>query len=503
MEKFQNYDIKSIDRKKYIISIIFILLLSFLIRLNYLNLPLLNSHYFRQTQTATVARNFYLYGIDPLHPRLDIFGSGKEKILLIEFPFYQIIVSFFAYIIGYYDWLGRSVSLLMGILSGIVLLLLVQELTGSRLISLFSMLFFLFMPLNIFYQQAFMIESTVVFLHILSIYSWFKFISLKSFGWYFISIIVTTLALLQKSVYAPILIPVILTLFFVKFKKVKKHIAYCVVGFLIPILVFILWQNYVDHTNLTNGNLIFTSGSAYQWSWNFGSLSERLSYSAWVLRINNIIQSISKFSLFAFLIGLYALLFIRKNKILISWLFFAILFLVLFWRVQLQVYYLMIILPIVAVISGYGIQLSVFILSKVSQKTTLSQFIPITFIIVFFIAFSVKSWQDAQPYFLIDTNMNKDLSLLKKLMTQKGDVVFVLEQKDWNSVYTYYTYRIGIVATPSELNFYKIKNLKDSGYRYLVLFKLPSYSLSDSLVSDLNNNLTQIYNKDHLLVYQF
>ncbi|HPP13462.1 MAG TPA: hypothetical protein PKW42_12105, partial [bacterium] len=40
--------------------------------------PLLDTYSFRQTQTATIARNFYRHGIDFFKTELDIFGPGEE-----------------------------------------------------------------------------------------------------------------------------------------------------------------------------------------------------------------------------------------------------------------------------------------------------------------------------------------------------------------------------------------------------------------------------------------
>ncbi len=180
--------------------IFLIIIFSVLVRLSNINLPLLDAHYFRQTQTATVARNFYYDGIDLLHPRIDIFGTGRGSVLVMEFPLYQTLVASLSYIVGFSDKVGRLISILFGIAGGLILMLLVKQLFKDRTLAVISMVFFLFTPLNIFFQQAFMIESTVVALHIFSLYSWVKFCDRKSNRWYVLSIITTTLAWLQKSV---------------------------------------------------------------------------------------------------------------------------------------------------------------------------------------------------------------------------------------------------------------------------------------------------------------
>ena len=190
----------------YSILVILILVASFFTRSGYLDEPLLNAHYFRQTQTATVAKNYYLDGIDLFHPKLDIFGVGEKQILVLEFPLYQAIVAIFSHVFGYSDRIGRLVSIFFGLTGGYVLLLLVNKITKRKIFGLISLVFFMFSPLNIFFQQSFMIESTVIALQIFSLFTWWKFSEKGRNSWLLMSIVVTAAAFLQKSVYAPFVI---------------------------------------------------------------------------------------------------------------------------------------------------------------------------------------------------------------------------------------------------------------------------------------------------------
>ena len=53
--------------------------------------PLLESHAFRQTQTAYTARIYHEQGIDLLHPRLPVLGEPFE--VPFEFPLFQAAAS--------------------------------------------------------------------------------------------------------------------------------------------------------------------------------------------------------------------------------------------------------------------------------------------------------------------------------------------------------------------------------------------------------------------------
>src|SRR3989337_4340397 len=96
-----------------------LLILLFLpFRLYLITNPLLDNHFSGQTQTATVARNYYLNGFDLLKSELDIFGTGREKYLTMEFPLYQNLVAGIYYLFGPNDCWGRAVSAAAGFTAG-------------------------------------------------------------------------------------------------------------------------------------------------------------------------------------------------------------------------------------------------------------------------------------------------------------------------------------------------------------------------------------------------
>lgn len=173
--------------------------------------PLLNAHYFRQTQTATVARNFYRYGIDLLHPRLDVFGVGEKEILVLEFPFFQGIVAGIYRIFGEHDYMGRMTAILWGVVAAYFLYKSIVHLTENPFWALVSITFFLFSPLNIFFNQAFMVESSVVALQMISVYLWLRLFKRYTRLLFGITVLVTTLAFVAKIIYAPILLVMIAT----------------------------------------------------------------------------------------------------------------------------------------------------------------------------------------------------------------------------------------------------------------------------------------------------
>ncbi len=449
----------------YAVLLGLIFLLAIFVRLRNIGKPLLDAHFFRQTQTATVTRNFVRSGIDVFHTKLDLFGTGKEETLLLEFPLYQLNVAIVSSFFGFSDSLGRAVSIFWGMLGGLVLYLIVNEIFKNKFISIISTVFYLFAPLNIYFQQTFMIESTVVTLHLLSLYFWIKYAQKPNSIGLLLNIIFTSLAFIQKSVYAPFLIlPIICTRF--SFPKTKKFITKSwIIGLIIPILCLLIWQSYVNVTNIANGHMNFSLEDAGQQLWNFGTIYDRLSVSLWLVRLNAIFGSLTKLFIAAFISGLIYI-FSRKNKrtiFLYVWLFSFFCYYLIFLRIQSHEYYFMIIIPVLSIVASSGLYYGV--------KLFTDKKIIYTGIIAIYLAiFIMKGYQNSLPFFNLNENLGNDLKIINNYLRVKGLVLYVLPQYDWNSVWTYYTDRKGLIIGANDLNEDLITGLKNTGYKYIVLY---------------------------------
>ncbi len=177
-----------------------------ILRLNNFSAPIYDAYYFRQTQTATVARNFYEKGINLLRPELDIFGIGKEQYLILESPLYQAVYAAFAHILGFSDTLGRAISIASRIVSGLLLYLLVLLLSKKKKLAFLSMTIFYFFPLAIFSRRTVLIESFVLMLHLLALVLWILWLRHQGIGFYLLVLLITILAIISKIIYGPFLL---------------------------------------------------------------------------------------------------------------------------------------------------------------------------------------------------------------------------------------------------------------------------------------------------------
>lgn len=486
--------------KRYWTFVILVLVLSYIPRIPNINRPLLDAHYFRQTQTATVARNFYLGGIDFFHTKLDIFGEGKEQVLILEFPIYQSVVTLFSRLLGFHDYVGRLVSLVFAGLSGIVLVLITNKLFSDKNIALTALVFFIFNPLNFYFQQTFMIESTVILLYLFSFYAWLKFSRNKETKWLIIASSFTAVAFIHKVVYSPFLFISILgvLVFGMDRKELKKW--KCLPGLLFSLLIVIIWQYYVNIQNLENGHSNFVTGSGSQFLWNFGTLSERLEPSAWLSKLSFVQNSVTKYQWPVFLAGIIFLA-VKKEKgrfIVFSWVLAMALYYLTLFRIQSHDYYFMLVTPIFSIIAGYGLTGFIkLIFTKI--KLGKYQFAEIT-IIIYLSLFTFKSVNNSKQYFRIDESMLNRLNIYNSVITKPGNILFVLPEYDWNSVYTYYTGRKGKVLSAKDISPQIIKQYSVNGYKYAVLDGISTLKQIGRTYPELLNDYHNLLIRDDLVI---
>jgi len=213
---------------------IFLIFLFFLPVLFYqINTPILDTYSFRQTQTATVVRNFYKNGINFFKTELDVFGKGNDNILLLEFPVYQAIVCLFYKLLRPSEIWGRIVSIIMAYIGSFFLYKLLLLLTEDLTFSLLTVFLYLSIPINIHFNRTFLMEPTVMatitgFLYFLT-YGILK----ENIYFWILGIIISSISFLHKSLYGPFFfIPVVYLITF-KNKKFNKFIL--LLSLLIPL----------------------------------------------------------------------------------------------------------------------------------------------------------------------------------------------------------------------------------------------------------------------------
>ncbi|MBM3282897.1 hypothetical protein FJY90_01460 [Candidatus Gottesmanbacteria bacterium] len=459
---------------------LFLLILTVIpFRIFNVNLPLLDLHSFRQTQTATIARNFYLNGINLFQTELDVFGIGKERFLLLEFPLYEAIVTFLYNFFFFDEIWGRIVSIIFGLIAGVYLYRLVMLVFKNRSVAALSAFFFLFAPLNIWYQRTFMIESSVVCLLLTGFYYFCDWVIRPTKKNFFLGLIFLTLGFLQKGIYGPFwLIPMVV--FYMKKHSLRNFLSLQPIFIMvIPLLGLFLWQHHVNTVNILNGHDFFTTSNRGHLEWNFGNLSDRLSVSMWEVRLRQILDGILlKPGLILFFAGLISIRLLDNHQLLYSWLFSQLIYLFSFFRIQSHNYYQMVIVPIMAIFMGFGLLRVVswitVIVKKLLPKGKFAN-LNSTITIFFCFLYIIISWGNSSSAFAIDSSLYYRLITVRNVIPLNTYGILVTPRYDWNSMYPYYLQRKMLVVGVTDITSEKIQKWEKQGYSFIIFQNYTEY----------------------------
>ncbi len=444
-----------------------LLFLTFLVRLYHINYPVLDHHMFRQAHTASVIRNFDKTGIDLLCTKLDVFGIGKEKVLLLEFPLYEAIVALAYKVFGPYEVLARLVSIFFGLLGAFYLFLIVKRLYNPE-IALLSSFFFLVSPLNIYFQRSIMIEPTVVALGLMMLY--------YSIGWiddfnskdYIIAIVTASLAFMHKgnlyTFYA------IAALYYLSRNGIRELFRLrAIVAMLIPVLLLLLWQGYTEHVNIANGHSYFSLSNTPSYiTWNFGTLRDRLDITCWKQVFDIFVNE----TVGVYQIAFFALGFMFYPGKKAGWFFHVFIFsmflniFIFFGRIRYHDYYHCALVPAASFFTAYGF---FFVLNKLKsiasgafvKREELRLSMPILLLTLCFL-FTITNFISARHLLDIDENILESSKVVSENTKKRPAIIAVSPWEGWNPAFFYAYNKEGLQVKHKGLLENKIETVLDS-----------------------------------------
>ena len=126
--------------------------------------PLFDFHSWRQSDSASIARNFFEERFNPLYPQVDWRGDAAHGYVETGFELHALIVAGLAHVFGFSTHLGRLVNALMFPVAALLLYRFIRARYGewSGLIGLH--IYALGLPLTLFMDRAFMNESLLTLL---------------------------------------------------------------------------------------------------------------------------------------------------------------------------------------------------------------------------------------------------------------------------------------------------------------------------------------------------
>ncbi len=184
----------------------FILLAAFFLRLYGLTNPVYDLNYWRQTETAALAMNYYDDRPPFLYPEIDWVGPHGHAEM--EFPIFPYLVARLYDLFAPADMWGRALSLLFSLFT-VWTLWDIGRFLGNTRIGLFAAAFFAASPLAVFFGRTFQPDMMMVFFSTLAISLLLRWQGGIKESWLYTSALSLALALLLKPPSLIVLFPLL------------------------------------------------------------------------------------------------------------------------------------------------------------------------------------------------------------------------------------------------------------------------------------------------------
>ena len=176
-------------------------------RLIFINQPYVDHWSWRQSDVATIARNFLQNGFRFGYPQIDWAGNAPGYVGT-EFPIVSFIAAVSYKFAGMHEWIGRIQAVILFALSLPFFFLLVREIFGSRA-AVWATFFYCFTPLNVFAGRSFMPDVPSLSFAIVGLYFFLRWVEHGESSSFFVAAIAISLSFLIKITSIIIVVPLV------------------------------------------------------------------------------------------------------------------------------------------------------------------------------------------------------------------------------------------------------------------------------------------------------
>lgn len=218
----------------------------------------------RESDVASIARNYVREGMNPFYPRIDWRGDGPGYAEM-EFPLYPWLIAVCYQIFGVHEVTGRIIAFIFSLLAMFFFIKLARYLL-SETGAVIATLFFVLSPLVIGISNSLQPEGLMFLAYILAVYFFIRWLDDDSWKNYGLALLATALAILAKATAAHIgLFFAMLVLSRMGFKALRQpRIWLFAAGALVPSM---LWYWHAHRLWLTYGNSLGVSNETHWAGW--------------------------------------------------------------------------------------------------------------------------------------------------------------------------------------------------------------------------------------------
>jgi len=457
--------------------------------------PLEIAHSWRQAFTAMVTRNYVELGMDWLHPRIDMAGE-KSGIVGAEFPLFNFLSFLVSKLFGYQHWHGRIVNLIVVMWGAYSFYCVLKSMLSER-VAYFSMVVLLCSSWFTFSRKI-MPDTFSVSLVLVGLRYGFSFWNSGRWSHWFFAVVAIALGVLSKIPAMSLLAIVGLPLF-VKVDNVKR-VVWVILGVVISVAPALLWYFYwVPKLNSTYGyHLYFPKGLVEGWQeikplWRL--LLEKFYFTSYY----------SFLALLLGMLGVWALIRRKQKPVAVALALIAFVFGLFILKTGAvfpqHTYYSIPFIPVMALLSGLGLDYLNGQISSVGYTVKRNKFIVFGLLLLVVIESVGNQIHDhfikpSERYKqTLETEIASVIPLDEKVVlvsSASPQELFFLHRKGW-TIY------------PEQITHHRdAMKYRSLGARFVVVNKsvLKNVSSSDLIMVSLRD-VVKFYESDHYLVYRF
>src|SRR5437762_4827954 len=165
-------------------------------RLVLIDQPYIDNWSWRQSDVASIARNFGENGFRFAYPQID-WAGGALGYVGTEFPILPFLAALCYKFAGVHEWIGRSQGVIFFAFSLPFFFLLVREIFGGTA-AIWATVFYSFAPLNVFAGRSFMPDVPSLSLALIGLYFFLRWIDNETPMLFLGAAVTISLALLIK-----------------------------------------------------------------------------------------------------------------------------------------------------------------------------------------------------------------------------------------------------------------------------------------------------------------
>ncbi|MEI6021791.1 MAG: glycosyltransferase family 39 protein, partial [Bacteroidota bacterium] len=221
-------------------------------------------HQWRQADCLSIAKNYYEEGMHFFEPKIHYAGVSDGK-AVSECPILNYTAASLWKVFGEKEFIYRLMEYLIFILAMYVFFIVILKKYASPVLAFFSVGLLLTSPLLVFYSLNFIADVPALSLCIISFCTFYKFYETKSIKYFYLALLVGTLAVLMK---ASALMGLSILFFFSAIdlfgltKRFKTEILFNKkvgpsIALFLSVVTLVAWYKFALQYNNNNNNNVF------------------------------------------------------------------------------------------------------------------------------------------------------------------------------------------------------------------------------------------------------